>query len=115
MGSDPARYDAVRIESAFRKLIGTSSTGIQRIYAGVFRDGEPNELSRALLEAAKAIEKRVNNISNINNEMINIAVDGLKKTADEMKLQKDKEPYDYHWVIIGNLVSVIDILINAKK
>lgn len=117
-------FDAVSIEHAFAKLVGSEIGGRGTNHdADVFRGGNLKDLSVALNEAAEAIESRMNALpfSPSDSEpggtkaRLSVAAARLKRTAEAMASSKGSEPSDYHWEIVGCLVSTIAALLETLE
>lgn len=113
-------FDAVSIEYAFANLIGNpiGARGTSHD-ADVFRGGEAKSLSFALSEAIDALEAKVNALKFDPEESqpggtkarLDVAIDRLKRIAETMSKSKAVAGEDYHWEIIGCLVSTIAALL----
>jgi hypothetical protein len=117
-------FDAVNIEYAFARLVGDEIGGRGTNHdADVFRSGRVKALSVALSEATDAIESRVAKLKFKPSDSepgglqarLSVATERLKKTAKSMASSSESEPNDYHWEIIGCLISSIAALLEALE
>ena len=118
------RFDAVSIEYAFARLNGAPIGGRGTSHdADVFRGGNPVSLSEALSEAIDAIEERVGVIDFTPEDLepggskarLDVAISRLRVIAKTMSLSRLAEPQDYHWEIIGCLISTITSLLEKAR
>jgi hypothetical protein len=117
-------FDAVDIEYAFATMVGSSigARGTDHD-ADVFRAGDPKELAKALKNAVNALRERVGAISFDLSESdageakarLDVAINRLEDLSDDLASQKDKEPFDYHWEIIGALISMVASLLETLE
>ncbi|EMB6251751.1 TPA: hypothetical protein SMI48_003029 [Serratia marcescens] len=112
-------FDAVNIETAFARMLGNPVGGRGTDHdADTFRSGRPKNLAKALHGMIEALDARFNNLSLQDQFMqpgecgarLSVAIKRLGKFADQLAERKSDEPDDYHWEIIGSLVSVIAAL-----
>jgi hypothetical protein len=112
-------FDAVDIENAFARLVGGQVGGRGTSHdADTFRSGKPKNLSKALRSGVKALDKRFKKLSLPEHLMrpgecgarLSVAIKSLGEFADQLEKRGNDEPNDYHWEIIGSLVSVIAAL-----
>jgi hypothetical protein len=117
-------FDAVSIEYAFARLVGNPIGGRGTSHdADVFRSGKPTSLAEALSEAIDAIEERANSIDFAPEDSdpggsktrLEVAISHLRKTSEAMSQSKTAEPQDYHWAIIGCLISIITSLFEKNQ
>ena len=117
-------FDAVNIEYAFARLVGDDIGGRGTNHdADVFRSGRVKDLSVALSEATDAIEARISKLKFQPSDSepgglharLTVAISRLKKISQEMASSSGSEPSDYHWEIIGCLVSSIAALLEALE
>jgi hypothetical protein len=113
-------FDAVSVEYAFARLAGASIGGRGTPHdADVFRGGNPASLAGALDEAISAIGKRIATVTWTAADQqpggakarLDVALSRLQKISKSMSTSKSIEPNDYHWEIIGSLISTIDVLL----
>lgn len=112
-------FDAVSIEYAFAKMVGDEigARGTDHD-ADTFRSGRPKNLAKALRGMVDALDTRFNKLSLPEQLMqsgecgarLSVAISRLGRFADQLAERKNDEPDDYHWEIIGSLVSVIAAL-----
>lgn len=117
-------FDAVSIEHAFAKLVGnpTGARGTSHD-ADVFRGGNPRSLAKALSDAADALEERIKSIQFAPADMepggakarIDVAISRLRKIASTMSMSVTVSRENYHWEIVGCLVSTIAALLEKAK
>ena len=113
-------FDAVSMEYAFARLVGNEigARGTEHD-ADVFRSGKPEYLADALTVAIDAIEDRMSIVKLTPSDseagqigaQLQVAISRLRETASSMKDSEVKEPNDYHWGIIANLLTVINTLL----
>ena len=117
-------FDAVSIEYAFARLNGDLIGGRGTSHdADVFRGGNPASLSEALSEAIDAIEERASVINFTPEDSepggskarLDVAINRLRGIAKTMSQSKTAEPQDYHWEIIGCLISTITSLLEKAR
>lgn len=117
-------FDAVSIEHAFAKLIGnpTGARGTSHD-ADVFRGGNPQSLASALSDAVNALEVQVEAIQFAASDAepggakarIDVAISRLRKISCTMANSSQVIREDYHWEIIGCLISTIAALMEKVK
>lgn len=117
-------FDAVSIEHAFAKLVG-NSTGARGTShdADVFRDGNPKSLAKALTDATNALEEKIKSIQFTVTDtepggakaQIDVAISRLQKIANIMEASATVSREDFHWEIIGCLISTIAALLEKAK
>lgn len=119
-------FDAVSIEHAFAKLVGSpiGSRGTSHD-ADTFRGGNVKSLGAALQEATDALEARVKalppftaaeNQNGAPKARLDVAIGRLKAQAAAMsKSTAAPQREDYHWELIGCLVSTIDALLDSMQ
>ncbi len=91
--------------------------------ADVFRSGNINEISAALTTAIEAIDLRVNDLhfSPSDSEpsgikaRLSVAIERLRKLTIAMSSFNTSEPNDYHWAIVGCLISTITALLETLE
>lgn len=119
-----ADYNAVGIEYSFAFLLGLKIGVRGRINdADVFRIGSVKKLGKLIEATASSLQERCNKIKFSAEEVRDgdnkpktfVAIKGLKDIAKEMKNSRDKEPDDYHWLIIGELIQIIDSILRHHK
>jgi hypothetical protein len=117
-------FNAVSIEHAFAKLVGTPIGGRSTPHdAETFRGGNPKNLSKALTQAISAIEKRTAKVhfSPEDSEAggakarLDVAISRLRDICNNMSKSSKNEAEDYHCEIIGCLVSVITSLLERLE
>ncbi len=110
------KVNAIDIEYAFCMLIGSSQGALDDLVdAKYFEYGDPEVIGTLLEKSAEILSERIENISYSKSELkegkirprLQLALDGLKSLASEMKQLTKLEPNDYHWLIVGSLVQVI--------
>ena len=91
----------------------------------MFRGGNIQDLGKLLEATAKALEKRVNNVSFTAAEkkssegnveagckvFLDHSIRSLCDIANDMKKSKEEEPDDYHWLVIADFIEIIDGLL----
>jgi hypothetical protein len=114
-------FDAVSIEYAFayllEKPIGGRGGGHD---ADVFRAGRYTALGELLEAFARHFATRVDRIPFAPVELQNggakarldVAVKSLADAGAELKKRKGREPEDFHWEIIGDLVAGLAALLD---
>ncbi len=117
-------FDAVSIEYAFARLLGSEigARGTDHD-ADVFRGGRRKNLAVALSKAADAIESRVGALTFAPTDSeaggikarLTVAIGRLRRIAATMAASGDAEPSDYHWEIIGCLVSTTTALLETLE
>jgi hypothetical protein len=88
----------------------------------VFRGGNPKDLSKALLDAVSTLEQKSKNVTFTSADAahggararLDAAISRLRDYANELAKSKTDEREDYHWEIIGALVSVIAVLLKKR-
>lgn len=113
-------FDAVSIENAFARLIGNpiGRRGTPHD-ADIFRGGNPAHLSEALDNAIDTLEAKVNSktftIADSQpggaKTLIDGAISRLRKISAVLANSSAVEREDYHWEIIGSLISIVAILL----
>ncbi len=115
------KVNAVDIEYAFCMLIGSSRGALDDLVdAKYFEHGDPEVIGALLEKSAEILSERIENISYSKSELkegkirprLQLALEGLKSLAGEMKQHTKLEPNDYHWLIVGSLVQVIANLLD---
>lgn len=112
-------YDAVGIENAFGRLLRRGET-VSRgsiFDADQFRNGDPKLIARAVAALGKFISEKAETINWQESEKaastgapyfpVKQGGEELEIIAKEMREIAEKEPEDYHWLIVGALVDVI--------
>lgn len=121
MAPSKFHFEAVGIEYAFATFLGEEIGKRGLLHdADMFRVGEVKSLGKLLEKFSKRFRDRVAKISfNQSNPSqrdskirLNSAINALERMANEMKKSKDKEPEDYHWLIIRDLVNSLTDLLN---
>lgn len=114
-------FDAVSIEHAFAQLIGNTIGGRGTVHdADVFRSGNPSHLAKAIEAAADALEAKANKKAYTAADTqpggvkakIDVAISRLRKVAGTMSTSKTIEREDYHWEIVGALVTTVAALLD---
>jgi hypothetical protein len=109
-------YPAVEIENTFAKFLGDriGDRGLSHD-ADVFRGGHVKTIGKALNRLASQLERRVNNLPGGLPSASSI-VNSLRGVASEMEAQPEtvKERYDYHWMIVADLVQALDALLEKN-
>lgn len=111
-------YDAVGIEHAFAIFMQQAGKRGLPHDADVFRSGDIRSLGKVIEHFAEHLHKRARHIqwpSTANGSSwarIESAIKSLHSLAADMKASRAKEPQDYHWLIIGELVLVITALLD---
>lgn len=117
-------FDAISIEYAFAFFLGKEIGDRGGLHdADVFRNGEYKDYGQLLVKMAQHLEKRVARLSFAESAIqpggakarLDGAIKDLKEVGEILKKQKGGEQYDYHWIIVGSLVSVIDSLLKQLK
>lgn len=119
-----AGYNAVGIEYSFAHILNKeigARGGLND--ADVFRIGSVKELGKLLEDTVKQLEDRCNKIRFTENETVDgglkprtfVPLKRLQELAIEMQKSKAKEADDYHWLIIGELVQIIDSVLRHYK
>jgi len=115
-------YDAISIEYSFTHANkGKIGHRGEPWDADTWRHGSHKIIGKALIATAKSFEARRKQIPWNPAEQepghigvrLHIAIEGLRKTGEEMAAKKDdvREREDYHWIIVGQLVSMVDCLL----
>jgi hypothetical protein len=114
--------DAVSIENAFARLLG-NEIGVRGTChdADIFRGGNLEQIAKSLEKAADAIESKVNSFTFEPTETeaggakacLGVAIDRIRNIASKMSSLKESEPNDYHWEIIGCLISTVSALLET--
>lgn len=117
-------FDAVDIECSFARLIGSPVGARGTLHdADVFRGGNPKSLSKALIKAIDAIEKRSKFVrfsaesseEGGSKARLDVAISRLRAIAKTMSKSTSPEFNDYHWEIVGCLISVITSLLEKAE
>lgn len=112
-------YNAVGIEHSFAEFMnlrGGPRGGPHD--ADVFRCGDVKSLGVLIESFADHFQKRVSNIqqpSHPGNTLklrIQSPIDSLRSLAVKMKQSSEREPDDYHWLIVSDLVRLIGVLLD---
>lgn len=117
-------FEAVDIEYAFARLNGNEIGGRGTEYdADVFRGGKIKDVSVALIKAVEVIDSRVNALPFVPSDSepggikarLSVANERLRRLATAMSAFQASEPNDYHWAIVGCLVSTIAALLETLE
>ena len=109
-------FKAVDIEHSFATFLEKQPSGRGQSYdADVFRGGHVNNLGKALEDFCNHMVQRLSRSTFDASESlragakirIESAITLLSGIAKEMKTDNGKEPDDYHWLIVGEMVSII--------
>ena len=109
-------FKAVDIEHSFAIFLGKEVGARGESYdADVFRGGSTPSLGRALEDFCSRAAQRVSGLKFDAAEglpagakiRIESALSSLAGITGDMKMDKGREPDDYHWMIIGQLVALI--------
>ena len=115
-------FDAVSIEYAFARLLGDDIGARGTCHdADFFRSGNLKQIAKALEKAADSIEFKVNSFTFDASEIepggakarLGVAIGRIRKIASKMSSSKESEPNDYHWEIIGCLISTVSALLET--
>ena len=117
--------DACRIENSFGYFFESSRESRGGPYdADVFRGGRKKDLGELLYKFACHFEVRLRRINlksatqnerNVVKITIEESIRSLKHQSTQLKQMQDTEPEDYHWEIIGNMVSSIAALLDLLE
>jgi hypothetical protein len=114
-------FDAVNIEYAFAYFLEKRIGGRGGMHdADVFRGGEYKELGELLEVFARHFTTRVARIQFAPEESegggakarLDVAIESLATIGAELKKRQGQEPEDFHWDIIGDLVSGLAALLD---
>ena len=115
------RCDAAGIESAFAVLLGGKRGGMfGSPRADTFQFGEPPDLGKLLQKAADVLEEGIGKIEFEPWELSNgepksrlqLGVQGARKVGRDMEKMVKREPADYHWLVVGQLVQIAGSLLD---
>lgn len=122
-----ALYDVMKIMNTFNKFLEKDTNHISPCSTDpyVFRGGDAKELGELLEATATALKKKMNNIpfvpydqklleKSVETEFkkrFDHSIESLYFTANAMKESGEEEPEDYHWLIIADLIDIIDVLL----
>jgi hypothetical protein len=123
---EKAMFDAHTIEGSFKYFFGSTGTTRGGPYdADLLREGNPKELGALVEMLAARLEERIAGLDfaafeegggrNVPKVTLEGAARSLKAIAADMKKRKDKEHEDYHWEIIGDLVSTVAALLQMLE
>ena len=118
-------FDATKPEYAFARMLGIGigvRGGVND--ADVFRAGNTKELGKLMQATCVALRERVEAIpfseadkspSTQNAEagckvFIDHSINALERLAVDMAKSNEREQSDYHWLLIADLLSIIDSL-----
>ncbi len=123
-------FDATKPEYAFARILGKrigARGGLND--ADVFRGGDIKDLGKLMQATCRALRKRINaihfsnadkSISTKNAEagckvFIDSSIEGLERLANDMITATEQEREDYHWLIIADLIIIIDTLMKKME
>jgi hypothetical protein len=104
-------YDAYAIEVAVRNLCQHTDSARGEFYdADVFRCGNPDDLEKFLEKFSQVLKDRISPVlsDEKQKEYLNTVTDSICSAKSRITQQEGE---DYHWLIVGNLVSIINLLI----
>ena len=115
-------YNAIGIETAFGIFMQQRNRqrGLPHD-ADVFRAGDVRALGEIIERFADHFQQRAAGIpwpSTADGTLgarVQSSIDSLRSLATEMKASSAKEPQDYHWLIVGDLVLVIAALLDQLE
>jgi hypothetical protein len=112
-------FDAVGIEHSFaifmQEKIGERGHAHD---AEVFRAGEVRQLGQVIERLANHLQLRVDRVllgdaaKEKPGARLSGAIEGLRTIARDMKNSESKEPEDYHWLVVGELVLAIAAILD---
>lgn len=114
-------YNAAGIEHAFARFFNKPITQHGESYdSEIFQMGNVSDLGDNLSNFCDHLESRLvkhsfhpdEEIPGGSKAQLDSAIKQLRDLATKMQKSKDEEPYDYHWLIVGSLVSIIASLFN---
>ena len=109
----------VNIELAFKMLVGRDNDTLDGyIHADVFRHGDSEQLGLLLQKTADVLGDRMVKIEFESWEYgagqprmrLGMAINNLRLIGQAIEIIEKHEPEDYHWNIIGMLITIIGIL-----
>ncbi len=112
-------YNAVGTEHAFAVFMQqrVGQRGLPHD-ADVFRSGDVRALGKVIEEFADHFMQRATGIqwattaNGTPGARVQSAIQSLRSLATDMKASQAKEPQDYHWLIVGELVLAIAALLD---
>lgn len=114
-------FDATSIEYSFARIFGhrLGQRG-ESNDADVFRSGNISDLGDNLINFCDHLEARLKQhyfhpdegLAGGAKARLDVALEELREVAKEMQKSSEKEPQDYHWLIIGSMVSIISSLLD---
>lgn len=117
-------YDAVGIEHAFSMLVGEGRGALGGLVeADVFRNGNPESIGQLLQRTADVLEERITAIEFEPWELVSakpkarleVAVEGLRRIGRDMENMSNREPEDYHWIVVKHLIQIIASLLDHME
>jgi hypothetical protein len=109
----------VNIELTFKMLVGRDNDTLDGyIHADVFRHGDSEQLALLLQKTADVLTDRMVNTEFESWEYeagqpkmrLGMAINNLRLIGQAIEIIKKQEPEDYHWNIIGMLITIIGSL-----
>jgi SNF2 family DNA or RNA helicase len=103
-------YNAYSIEVAVRNLCQHADSQRGKFYdADVFRSGNPNELKEFLEKLSQVLKDRISpDLSEEQKAWLNSAINSIHNAKSRITQQEQE---DYHWLIVGQLISIINLLL----
>lgn len=111
----------LNIELAFKMLIGPDDNALDGyVNADIFRHGDSEQLGILLQKTADVLMTRIDHIEfePWENEAgkpkvkLSMTINNLRLIGQAMELLKKHDPEDYHWNIIGMLITIISGLLD---
>ena len=108
-------YDAHGIEITVKHLcqhVGSPRGGFYD--ADVIRCGEPNDLKQFLEKLSHVIKERISPILQTDEERESLDIATKRICRAKLRItQQERE--DYHWLVVGGLVEIINILLQRES
>src|SRR5882757_4840114 len=114
-------FPAEGIEHSFATFLGHPVGQRGKSFdADAFRNGNTNKLSKVVEETVARLSYRVNLIRFSEDESepggakarIEAAISQLRDVTEQMKTSTQREPEDYHWIIISELLCIVGSLLD---
>jgi len=113
-------YPAVAIEHDFEIFLQKQIGGRGQHYdADFFRAGDRKQIGKAIEDVATKLESRINTIKFSALETkdggekarLDVVINSIRGIAADMIQSKKNEPYDYHWILVAELILALDSIL----
>jgi hypothetical protein len=115
-------YKALEIEKAFDRLFGSNDPMWR---AGVFTHGTPAQLGTLLIKASEELNTRISQMKFSDEDKQNGGAQGtltgsvkrIKELGTALQGQDDssEESNDYRWMLVGDLIAIISVLLERAS